>query len=119
MADNSSKRIYHIAMLDEVEHAARSGSYAPESLRVEGFIHCSYAHQIRGVAEAKFRGRDKLALLEIDRSRLDASVVDENLFGGSERFPHLYGSLPMTAVLSIREIAVPEHGFFELPCVRD
>jgi uncharacterized protein (DUF952 family) len=110
------KPIYHIAEIREFERAARCGECVPDRFGPDGFIHCSYAHQLKGVAESKFRGKKGLILLQIDRSRVPSAIVDESLVGGELLFPHIYGPLPMTAVTSVREVSVPEHAPFELPC---
>ncbi len=109
------KPIYHIADAREFERAARVGEYKPGRFEAEGFIHCSYASQLQAVAEARFRGVTGLVLLQIDPARLSAPVIDENLEGGAELYPHLYGPLPVAAVVSVQEISVPEHAPFELP----
>ena len=103
--------IYHITTMPAIERAARVGVYVPDHFEADGFIHCAYSNQLRSVAEAKFRGEDNLALLEIDSSRLECSVIE-----GDGRFPHIHGVLPMEAVMDIREISVPVTGSFELPC---
>jgi uncharacterized protein (DUF952 family) len=76
--------IYHITTVQEIESAARVGEYLPANFEVDGFVHCAYSNQIRSVAEAKFRGKAELALLEIDSSLLDCPVVE-----GDASFPHL------------------------------
>jgi len=40
-------------------------------------------------------------VFEIDPARLPCRVVEENLEGGEEIFPHIYGRLPMSAVVRI------------------
>jgi uncharacterized protein (DUF952 family) len=50
------------------------GEYLSANFEAQGFIHCAYSNQFRSVIEAKFRGEDDLALLEIDSSRLECSV---------------------------------------------
>ena len=95
--------IYHITSAGEARAAGESGEYAPEAFALEGFIHCSYAHQLPSVANARFKGRTGLVLLEIDPAQLNCKVVDENLEGGTELFPHIYGRLPMSAVVRIRD----------------
>jgi uncharacterized protein (DUF952 family) len=107
--------IYHITSSDEVATAAQTGSYVPGAFADEGFIHCSYAHQIRSVANRRFIGRSDLALLEIDRSRLSCDVLDENLEGGTDLFPHIYGRLPMAAVVRVHPFPCSADGRFELP----
>jgi uncharacterized protein (DUF952 family) len=100
------KRIYHITSEREATEAQTSGEYTPQDFPREGFIHCSYAHQVEGVIQRRFQGRSDLVLLEIDPSQLTRRVIDENLEGGTELFPHIYGRLPMSAVKirSIRSI---------------
>ena len=99
-------RIYHITSEREASQAQTSGEYTPQDFQREGFIHCSYAHQLAGVIQRRFTGRSDLVLLEIDPSQLSCKVIDENLEGGTELFPHIYGRLPMSAVKirSIRSI---------------
>jgi uncharacterized protein (DUF952 family) len=67
----------------------------------EGFIHCSYARQVLRTADRIFRGVTGLVLLEIDPARLTCGIVDENLEGGTELFPHVYGLLTLSAVLAL------------------
>ena len=106
-------RLFHITTADE---ARQAGSlYAPQAFDAEGFIHCSYLRQVCSVANRRFSGRTNLVLLEIDRGRLSIPVVDENLEGGAELFPHVYGRLPMAAVTRIHEFPCGADGRFALP----
>lgn len=114
-----SQRLYHIAPAADVERAARSGTYAPSSLATEGFVHCSYAQQLGATAERLFRGQSNLLLLEIDPSRLDVAVIAERPADADEAFPHVYGPLPMSAVLAIRELRCRADGSFDMPCIVD
>ena len=98
--------IYHITTAEAAEAAQKSGEYTPEGFALEGFIHCSYAPQIQGVLQRRFQGRTNLVLLEIEPSRLTCPVVDENLEGGTELFPHIYGRLPMSTVVGIKKLEV-------------
>ena len=64
--------IYHLALRNEWEEAVeRNGPYRRStlgrSLDDEGFIHCSFAHQVEMIADLVFRGRD-VVLLTIDPS---------------------------------------------------
>lgn len=96
--------IYHITSADAAKQAEQSGEYVPAGFAVEGFIHCSYAHQIQSVLQRRFQGRTSLVLLEIDPTRLACRILDENLEGGTELFPHVYGRLPMSAVVGIKKL---------------
>lgn len=106
------KRLYHITSKEEADAAKRAGFYEPSAFAREGFIHCSYAHQVSAVANRIFKGRNDLVLLEIDPRLLDCRIVDENLEGGSELYPHIYGSLQMSAVQNIVEFPCDADGRF-------
>ena len=107
--------IYHITSADDARDAALSGAYAPKAFDVEGFIHCSYSHQVCAVANRIFAGRSDLVLFEIDRARLSCKVISENLEGGVELFPHIYARLPMSAVVGVYEFPCATDGGFDLP----
>src|SRR4051812_7617254 len=109
------KAIYHMTSTAEANRAAQSGDYAPQAFEADGFIHCSYADQVCAVANRRFKGRTDLVLLEIDRDRLVSKIVDENLEGGTELFPHIYGRLPMSAVVRIHEFPCGDDDNFQLP----
>src|ERR1700733_16329694 len=93
--------LFHITSAEEARDAARLGVYAPRAFEVEGFIHCSYRHQMLDVADRIFSGRSDLVLLEVDPAMLTCAIVDENLEGGTQLFPHIYGRLPASAVVRI------------------
>jgi uncharacterized protein (DUF952 family) len=105
-------RLYHITTDREAREAAQRGDYVPAAFEREGFIHCSYASQFVATANRIFRGRKDLVLLEIDPALLGCRVVDENLEGGTELFPHIYGRLNMAAVKKIHPFPCDEDGSF-------
>lgn len=109
------KPIYHITSAFAAGEAGISGEYVPETFIIDRFIHCSYVHQVAAVASRRFQGRTDLVLLEIDRTKLRCEVIDENLEGGAELFPHVYGSLPMSAIIRIHEFRCDDAGLFSLP----
>ena len=113
----SARRLFHIAPRADVDAARTHGRYLPAGFEREGFIHCSYGSQVAGTAERIFRGRDGLVLLEIDPARLTCAVVDENLEGGREVYPHIYGPLPLAAVTAVHPMPVGADGSFSLPAV--
>ena len=101
--------------MGEWAEAEASGRYEADSLATEGFIHCSLDIQVARVANAAFRGRDGLVVLHIDERLLGANVKYENLEGGDELFPHIYGPLPATAVTKVTPLRVGAGGLFEFP----
>lgn len=107
--------LYHIAPASAVEAAQIAGEYRPATFDAEGFVHCSYAWQVCAVADRLFRGRTDLVLLEIDAGKLGCRVVDENLEGGSERYPHVYGPLSLAAVAHVHAFPCGDDGRFSMP----
>jgi len=51
-----------------------------------------------------FKDTMDLLILEIDTDALQAELVHENLEGGKELFPHIYGPLNLEAVVTAREV---------------
>jgi uncharacterized protein (DUF952 family) len=93
--------MFHITSREEWDAAVPAGEYLPSAFADEGFIHCSYGRQVEATAARHFAGRTGLVLLEINREALRVRVVDENLNGGGEVYPHIYGPLPVSAVVAI------------------
>ena len=78
-----------------INHCIRSIS---PRFEIDNFIHCSYPDQVAPVAHRFYAGEPDLILLEIDIQKLSYPLVDENLEGGSELFPHIYGELPVDEI---------------------
>jgi uncharacterized protein (DUF952 family) len=102
--------ILHIAERTHWESARAAGvsytmSTLGRTLDDEGFIHCSSdMAQVDGVLARFYTGvrREDLVLLTIDVSRLDAPVRYEP--AGDELFPHVYGPIPVSAVIDARSL---------------
>lgn len=107
--------VFHLADTAEWAAARESGFYARStrglSLAEVGFIHLSTDEQWPRVRVAFYGDVDgELVLLEIDDDRLAESLVWEvGEPGQQELFPHLYGALPIAAVVSVTRLA-PPHG---------
>ena len=105
--------IFHLALAADWAAAQDTGAYAVStrgrSLAVEGFIHASRADQWPGIRQTFYGDvpAEDLVLLQIDTDRLDVPVVEEPPApGATETFPHVYGPLPVTAV--VRALPLPE-----------
>ena len=70
---------------------------APIDLR-DGFIHFSTAEQVRETAARHFAGMSDLMLVAVATPALGDALRWEVSRGG-DLFPHLYGTLPLDAVL--------------------
>ena len=106
-------RVFHITGSSDASAAEQSGTYEDPSLADEGFIHCSFAHQVAPVGNAVFAGRSDLVLLEIDVARLQSPLEVERGTGGTgERFPHVYGPVSWDAVVAVHPFAPGPDGSF-------
>lgn len=94
-----SDYIYHITMEDKWRDAEASGEYMPMEYMADGFIHASYYHQLQQVLDFLFSSQDEVLVLEIDPIYVPAEIRIENTTGGKEKFPHIYGTLPASAVI--------------------
>ena len=77
-----------------------------------GFVHCAFEGQVAGVANSFFRGVPDLVVLRIAIDRLNAEVRFEDLLGGNELFPHVYGPLSLDAVDKVMPLAAGADGIF-------
>ena len=112
---HSMKPIYYIATQQEFAEAQTIGHLAPSSFYEEGFVHCSFADQTLGVAHKHFRGQEGLLLLEIDRTKLAAPVIEENVSSGPDLYPHIYGILNLSAIQAVFSFPRTQDGSFALP----
>ncbi len=93
-------QLFHITSRAAWAAAQEGGVYEPASLTSEGFIHLSTAQQWRATVQRFFAGQSDLVLLTIDPAGLD--VRYERADG--DDFPHLYGALPVAAVVAVDAI---------------
>jgi glutathione S-transferase len=104
----SRRWIYHLALSEEWRQARDQGEYRRStrglSLEQVGFIHASYPHQIAATHGRFYGDAGPVRLLTIDPARLAAlgiEVLEEEAAEGTgERFPHIHGPLPISAVLA-------------------
>jgi len=109
---NPNRYIYHITSAEAWRQAQPVGWYAPPGFAADGFIHCSKLRQAPRVAERFYAGQTGLVLLQIQTDRLDAKVIYENLEGGAELYPHIYGKLKVQAVSRVIPFTPDPHGSF-------
>ncbi len=105
--------IYHITTAAAWQAAQQTGSYTADSLASEGFIHCATVTQVAGVAARFYRGMADLVLLTLEPTRIEAEVRYEapaEAPASAERFPHVYGPIPVTAVVRITPLLLAANG---------
>jgi uncharacterized protein (DUF952 family) len=69
----------------------------------DGYIHFSTAGQVRETAARHFAGAADLMLVAVDAEAL-ADALKWEVSRGGDLFPHLYGALPLAAVLWARPL---------------
>ena len=107
--------IYHICRREEWEAARAAGRYSGSSQdKADGFIHCSGADQVKASAAKHRAGQTGLVLLAVDEAKLGPALKWEASRGGA-LFPHLYGPLPVEAVLSVHDLPLDAEGLHVFP----
>ncbi|WP_433403173.1 DUF952 domain-containing protein [Streptomyces sp. CA-146814] len=113
--------LLHLAEAPLWEAARGTGTYEMSTrgrtLQEEGFIHLSLPGQLPGVARMLYGdgvgsedgdghgdGGHDLVVLVVDPARLTVPVRYEAMKPGGEEFPHLYGPLPVDAVVEVRRL---------------
>lgn len=98
--------ILHLTERPLWEAARARGTYEistrGRTLQEEGFIHCSTRAQLPRTA-GFFEGVDDLVVLVVDPARLDVPLKYEAAKPGGEEFPHVYGPIPVDAVVDVEE----------------
>jgi glutathione S-transferase len=107
----SPQWLYHLALAEDWQACRASGSSyristRGQSLEQVGFVHLSRADQVEATA-ARFYGdlpAGAVQLLTLCPARLAAAGLEvrlEPVGPSGERFPHLYGPVPLEAVLRV------------------
>ena len=106
--------IYKLLSQDEWTHALALGRFDGSAVdREDGFIHFSAGGQAQETAARWFAGRNDLMLLSVEADTLGAALKWEPSRGGA-LFPHLYGALPVSAVIEARPLALRPDGVPDL-----
>jgi len=107
--------IYKICSASAWREAERQGAYRGSADDVrDGFIHFSSASQVEGTARKHFLGQKGLFLIAFDTDPLGDALRWEPSRDGA-LFPHLYGELDLSAVISIKELPLRSDGTHLVP----
>lgn len=107
--------LVHICGAEDWKAAQVDGELRPESLGSHGFVHLSTPEQVHLPANRLYAGRTDLVLLRIDPAMLSSPVRWEPgvpTDPAAMVFPHLYGPLPVTAVISVTSYLPDADGRF-------
>jgi uncharacterized protein (DUF952 family) len=108
--------IYHFC--PRAAWTAAVEEYTADSLATQGFIHCSTVEQLTTPANALARGRADLVVLAVDESRLTAPLrwePGDPPDAAGTLFPHLYGPIPVDAVVAVHDFPPGPDGYFTVP----
>jgi glutathione S-transferase len=104
----TTETLFHIALAGDWATAQSAGEYAVSTrgltLAEEGFIHCSFADQVEATATRFYADVDDAVVLRIDPGRVPSRIEVEDLYGTGERFPHVYGPIPIDAVVDVQPL---------------
>ncbi len=93
---------YKILTADQWAQFQRDGLFHGAPIDIaDGYIHMSTADQVEVTLTKHFAGQDNLTIAGIDLTQFGPELKWEVSRGGA-LFPHLYGPLPMAAVVSTR-----------------
>jgi len=102
--------IFKIVATAEWRAAESGGAFDGAGIdRADGYLHFSTAAQAAGTAAKWFAGRADLTLVAVDPEALGAALKWEPSRGGA-LFPHLYGRLPISAVVWSRPLPLGPDG---------
>lgn len=104
-----SPTAYKILTRGEWESLNAEGTFpgAPVDL-ADGYIHLSAPDQVAETAAKHFAGRDDLVLAEVDLTKLEGVKWEPSR--GGQLFPHVYGPLPLSAVIRAEVLQVSAEG---------
>lgn len=106
---------YKVLTAAEMAALERDGSFAgAEADRADGYIHLSTAAQLTETVDKHFAGRDDLHVAAVDLGSFGESLKWGPSRGG-QMFPHLYGALPLEAVIAYGPLERDDGGRVRLP----
>jgi uncharacterized protein (DUF952 family) len=82
--------------------------------RADGFLHFSVAEQLQGTLQRYYANENDVLLVAVESDVLGDALKFEPSTAGV-CYPHLYGPLPASAVLWVRELKRDSIGAFVLP----
>lgn len=107
--------LVHMCSAEEWRAAQADGELRPDSLASQGFVHLSTPEQVHLPANRLYAGRTDLVLLHVEPARLSSPIRWEPGVPSDPDamvFPHLYGPLPVEAVIDVTPYEPGGDGLF-------
>ncbi|WP_211319783.1 DUF952 domain-containing protein [Quadrisphaera granulorum] len=117
-------RVLHLASRSLWVRAQAEGAYRGSTLGADldevGFVHASAASQLPGVVAAVYGEEDLvdhvLLVVDVDACEAAGSPVRwEAPPGGDQAYPHVYGPVPLAAVVAALDVGRDAAGALRLP----
>lgn len=106
-----NRLIFHVCRRDAWAKACALGRYDGSCRdRADGFIHFSGFSQVRASVARHHAGEDDLVILTVDPDRLPDRDLKWEPSRSGALFPHLYGSLPVEAVIRADSLCIGDDG---------
>lgn len=112
MTTTTAYKVLTASQMAALEHD-RHFAGAPVDLD-DGYIHLSTAGQLTETVDKHFAGQEELHVAAVDLNALGEAIRWEEARDG-ERFPHLYGPLPLDAVIAYSPLERDADGQVRLP----
>ena len=100
--EKESPILYKILTAEEWNDFLQKGCFEGSKMdRQDKFIHLSFEHQYPTTIKKFYQGVSSIVLVQVNQDLLpeDDLKIEVNKIGG-EKYPHLYSSLPIKAVIS-------------------
>lgn len=112
MRPNAAFKVLTAAEMAALETDGRFAGSADDQR--DGYIHLSTAAQLTATVDRHFAGQHDLHVAEVDLEALGDAIRWERARAG-EDFPHLYGELPLDAVVAYSPLERDADGTVRLP----
>ena len=108
--------IFKIATPDDWAPAERAGRFDGSAHdKADGFIHFSTGPQLAETLRLYYAGQDDILLIAVDEAALGPALKWEHAPSRGEDFPHLFASLPLSAVKWTHRLTRDAQGAALLP----
>lgn len=118
--------MFHLALASEWRAGWREGRYTPARFAAEGFVHCcdDEATTLKVAAAYFAKANEEVLVAELDEAALDVEVRREapvppdgakHAHHDGRKFPHVYGSIPASAVVRIGPLVRGAAGAWQWP----
>ena len=109
--------IFHLCRWPEWQHAMQKGVYVgSEAARADGFLHFSRMQDVEQSARLHMRNINDLHVMVVDTIGMGSKIrweASDSRDGAL--FPHVYESVPMTAIIATLPVPLGAQGAYIFP----